>query len=340
MPQLSAEQRQEMIALSADHTQAECAERFGVSRSTVARTLKAAAASVPTPEAPFAADANLQFEPPAQIGDAGAEVFNFESDAAGDTAFNGLLDSAGLEEREEAAAAAGPEQAAPPGMDERQTDSLLHSLGINADGPHDIPAPKSRPRRRAQTPAADVEPETTMVSVPTSTEKQRALPDSVLQQKLRLLCSSFDEQLEPLLGSQAEREAFRKAIRKLKGEVLRAQLEEVHSFLVLRTSTDMCRQGLDATCAAIQHCGPYLGARTEGYVQFVQQHKMAQINPILSLAVIENFEFFRARNSPTLLICSVLTSSVAQVHAANTQLAQEAKAKVASAQVPQNFSMQ
>jgi hypothetical protein len=338
MPQLSAEQRQEMIALSADHTQAECAERFGVSRSTVARTLKAAAASAPTPEAPFAADANLQFEPPAQIGDAGAEVFNFESDAAGDTAFNGLLDSAGMEEREEAAASAGPETVEPPGMDEGQTDRLLQSLGIQADGPPGIPAPAPKSRRRKAQPAADVEE--AVVVPPTADEKQRLLPDSVLQQKLRLLCSSFDEQLEPLLGGKTERDLFRKAIRKLRGEALRAQLDEVDSYLVLMTSSDMCRQGLDATIAVVEHCGPYLGARTEGYARYVTQNKMSQINPILSLAVIENWEFFKARNSPTLLICSVLTSSVAQVHAANTQLAQEQEAKIASAQVPQNFSMQ
>jgi hypothetical protein len=109
MPQLTTEQRAELIAMSADHTQAECAEKFGVSRSTVARTLKSAAASSQQAQASaniFASDEALQFEPPAQPDAPGTESFVFETEGGDGGAFDRLLDSQGQEQRDAAAAAA------------------------------------------------------------------------------------------------------------------------------------------------------------------------------------------------------------------------------------------
>jgi hypothetical protein len=343
MPQLTTEQRAELIAMSADHTQAECAEKFGVSRSTVARTLKSAAASSQQAQASsantFASDEALQFEPPAPPDAPGTESFVFETEGGDGGAFDRLLDSQGQEQRDAAEAAAAAigdtggntEEKEEVKISEGQADSILSGLGLDPSAfndptnvPDSLDAQPKQPRRaRARKQRVRIEaPEVVETMVPEQAEliKQRALPDCVLQQKLRLLCTSFDEMLQPLLGSDNEREQFRKKIRALKGETLRVQLEEVDSFLVLQTSTDMCEQGLQVTCAVIESGGQYVGLRTQGYCQHVKAHQSDKLNGYLKLAVIENFESFRKRNSPTLLVASCLISSIGQVHAANMQL--------------------
>ena len=343
MPQLTTEQRAELIAMSADHTQAECAEKFGVSRSTVARTLKSAAASSQQAQASansFASDEALQFEPPAQPDAPGTESFVFETEGGDGGAFDRLLDSQGQEQRDAADAAAaaigdtggGGEEKEEIKISEGQADAIMSGFGLDPSAfndptsvPGNLNAQPKQPRRaraRKQQRVRIEAPEVIETMVPEQAEliKQRALPDCVLQQKLRLLCTSFDEMLEPLLGSDNEREQFRKKIRVLKGETLRVQLEEVDSFLVLQTSTDMCEQGLQVTCAVIESGGQYVGLRTQGYCQHVKAHQSDKLNGYLKLAVIENFDSFRKRNSPTLLVASCLISSIGQVHAANMQV--------------------
>jgi hypothetical protein len=347
-----------MIAMSADHTQAECAEKFGVSRSTVARTLKSAAASGQQEQASansFASDEALQFEPPAQPDEAGTESFVFESE--NDGGFDRLLESQGQEQRDAAEAAAAAmgdgdnggvgEEKEEVKISEGHADEIMSSLGLDPGAfsnlnkmPDDLDAQPKPPRRargrKQQQRVRIAEPEVveTMVPEQAALIKQRALPDCVLQQKLRLLCTSFDEMLEPLLGSTSEREQFRKKIRSLKGDLLRTQLEEVDSFLTLQTSTDMCQQGLDVTCAVIESGGQYVGLRTQGYCQHVKAHQSDKLNGYLKLAVIEHFDYFRQRNSPTLLVCSCLVSSAGQVHAANTQLMMEQAQQAEQQPVP------